>query len=273
MQMGVAVAASLLLGVTGTAFAASSNGNSAGIKLVHPGTLTVCTHLPYKPFEFVNDKRQIVGFEVDLVDLLAKKLGVGTKVISIDWNQITSGLVFDAHKCDIAMGGATITAKRAKAVLFSDPYFNATQALLVKKGSGIHGLADLKGKRLGAQTATTGQLYAQKHQAANGYKIVIFADLALETSAVSAGTVAAAIQDNTSLGAYALAHPDTELATEFDTGEHYGFMTKKDDPNSTKLMDAFNAVLAKAKQDGTYHKLFVQWFPGLAKKASEKSGS
>src|SRR5699024_5678253 len=195
LRAAAVLVAGIACGLSTTTWAADQSNAADNIKLVHPGTLTMCTHLPYKPFEFVNKDREVVGFDVALGKLLAKDLGVGTEVVSIGWNQIVSGAVFAARKCDIAMGGATITAKRKESVQFSDPYFNATQVLLTKKDAGISDLADLKGKRLGVQTATTGQVYAEKHAEENGYTMVVYDDLALLTTAVSSGAVAASIQD------------------------------------------------------------------------------
>lgn len=259
--IGAVAAAVLCLGVTTTAMAANSTSSAGeGIELVNPGTLTVCTHLPYKPFEFINEERDVVGFDVALAQLLADKLGTDLQVVSIGWSLITSGAVFAADKCDIAMGGATITEKRAEAVLFSDPYFSATQVLMVKKDSGISGLADLKGKRLAVQTATTGQVYAKQHADKNGYIMVVYADLALLTTAVSSGAVAAAIQDSGPLIEYTQSHPETMIAAEFDTGEHYGFMTQKNDASSKKLMNLFNQALAQAQKSGKYDELYEKWF-------------
>lgn len=257
------IAAFALVGVATIALAACSSdsgGTVDGIELVEKDTLTVCTHLPYKPFQFANDSGDIVGFDVDLLDLLAEDLGVEQQVVSVDWNQITSGAVFAANKCDLAMGGATITPERREAVLFSDPYFNATQALLVKEGSGIEGLSDLEGKRLGTQADTTGAIYAEKQKAEHGYTIVVFDDLALETSAVSAGNVAAAINDNGPLYQYAADNPNTRIATEFDTGENYGFLAKKGSENAQKLIERLNKVLAKAQDNGKYDEIFKKWF-------------
>src|SRR5699024_3934260 len=94
-RAAVAAAATLCLTLSATAMAADSAANdSDSIELVHAGQLTVCTHLTYKPFEFVNKDRDVVGFDVALADLLADDLGVKTQVISISWNQITSGAVF-----------------------------------------------------------------------------------------------------------------------------------------------------------------------------------
>ena len=249
-----------LLALTLSACSQDEGATVDGIHLVKADALTVCTHIPYKPFQFTGDNGEVVGFDVDLVDLLAQDLGVETHVVSVDWNQITSGAVLAAGSCDLAMGGATITPKREEAVLFSDPYFNATQALLVKKGSDYESLEDLQGKRLGTQTDTTGAIYADKHAEQYGYTTVVFDDLALETTAVSAGKVDAAINDNGPLYQYAADNPDTEIAAEFDTGERYGFLAKKDDENAQKLIDRLNEALAKARENGRYDEIFKKWF-------------
>jgi ABC-type amino acid transport substrate-binding protein len=101
--------------------------------LVDPTKLTVCTHLAYRPFQYLDtDNTTIIGFDVDLADVIAKKLGVTQKIVDIDFSQITSGAVFAAKKCDMGAAAITITPERNAAAPFSVGYFAATQALLVK---------------------------------------------------------------------------------------------------------------------------------------------
>ncbi len=101
--------------------------------LVDPTKLTVCTHLAYRPFQYLDtDNTTIIGFDVDLADVVAKKLGVTQKIVDIDFGQITSGAVFAAKKCDMGAAAITITPERNAAAPFSVGYFAATQALLVK---------------------------------------------------------------------------------------------------------------------------------------------
>ena len=232
---------------------------AAGITLVKPGKLTVCTHLSYKPFEY-KEGTKVVGFDVDLVDLLAKDLGVEQEVISIEWAQVTSGAAYQAKKCDMGMGAMTITDSRKKAIGISDPYMDATQVLLVKKGAPYKSLEDLKGKKIGVQADTTGKDYADAAAKKIGFEVVVFNDLALQTNNVKSGRVDAAINDNGALYNFVTANPDTEVTAEFNTGEQYGFAAKKDDPSATKLLTKLNELLAKAKSDGTYNQLFKKWF-------------
>src|SRR5512145_617176 len=107
--------------------------SDSDIQLIREGKLTVCTHLPYEPFQYQDESGEVVGFDVDLLDLLAEDLGVEQEVLNVgEWEQVTSGAVFAANRCDVGMGAMTITEERAQALHISDPYFDATQALIVQ---------------------------------------------------------------------------------------------------------------------------------------------
>lgn len=256
----VATVAALALAACGSGSSDTPAANpSGGPQLVSAGNLTVCTHLSYKPFEFKDDAGKVVGFDMDLANAAAKKLSATVKLVDIEFASITSGAVFAAKKCDLAMGAITINDARKKVVSFSNPYFSATQALLAKKSSGVTDLSSLKGKKVGVQTDTTGQSYANKNKDANGYEVVVFDDLPTELTGLQAGRVEAIINDNGPLGDFGKSNAEYAIAKEFDTGEQYGFVGQKDDANATKIMDAFNAALSASIKDGAYKKSYKQW--------------
>lgn len=249
----------LALTLAGCAESVDTGGDTqAGgeIKLVKEGQLTTCTHLPYEPFQF-NQGGQTVGFDVDLVDLIAKDLGVKQEIFDTAFEGIESGESLNIGDCDLAAAAMTIKPEREKVMDFSDPYFDADQALLVKAGSGIDGFEKLKGKTLGVQQATTGEDYAEENKDKHGYKIRQFEDLALLQTAVKTGQVDAAINDNSVLFDFAKANPDTEVTTEFPTGEKYGISVKT---GNAALLAKINEVLRKAQDDGTYDKIYEKWF-------------
>lgn len=248
------------------ASAPAPSGSVAAPTLIKPGTLLVCTHLSYKPFQFKDSAGTVVGFDVDLLDLVAKKLGVTQEIVDIPFDQITAGAAFAANKCDLAAAATTINEKRAEAILFSEPYFEATQALLVKTGSGITDLAGLRGKKLGVQTDTTGQDYANKNAEANGYEIVVFDDMPTQLAAVLSGRVDGGVNDNGVVFDYAKENPTTEVTAEFSTGETYGIMGKKNDANATALMKVVNEVLTEAKTSGEYNTIYKKWLGSDAPK-------
>lgn len=257
----VAAASALALtACSGAATPASSGAAAGGVQLVSAGKLLVCTHLSYKPFQYKDASNKVVGFDVDIMDLVAKKLGVTQEIVDIDFASITSGAVFAAKKCDASAAAVTITDARKNAITFSDPYFKATQALLVKKGSGIKDLPDLKGKKLGVQTDTTGQKYGEDQKAANGYTTIVFDDSPSELNAALAGNVDAVINDNAVVYDFAKDNAGLEVVKEFDTKENYGLIVKKDDANATALVAVINDVLKTAKADGSYNTIFKKYF-------------
>ena len=235
----------------------TASGGGSGVKLIAAGKLTVCTHLPYAPFQSNDDQGKTVGFDVDMMDLVAKKVGAKQAVVDTPFEGIKTGQNLSMGKCDIAAAGMTINDERKKAILFSLPYFDATQAMLVKKDSTVASLADLKGKKLGAQAATTGLDYANAHKAEGGYEVVEFQDLATETQALTTGQVDGAIND---LPVWSEAIKQdkgaTKVATQFDTGEQYGFGMKLGNDALKKVVDD---VITSSQADGSYAALYKKW--------------
>lgn len=257
------VVASLALLATTACSAQSSTGSSSAsgsssgqVQLVTPGTLTVCTHLSYKPFEYTQNG-QTVGFDMDVVNAVAQRLHAKVAVVDIEWASIVSGAVYASKRCDISVGGATITPERQKAVDFSDAYFDASQVLMARKGSGITGLASLKGRKLAVQTDTTGQIYGQKNAAANGYGTVVFDDLVSTLNAVKSGRTQAAINDNGVVLDYVKANPDVQVVAQFDTGEKYGVMMAK---GNSAMQQAVNQTITSMRSDGSYTTSYKKWF-------------
>ncbi|MET7762743.1 ABC transporter substrate-binding protein [Streptomyces sp. NPDC005336] len=255
--IAVAATAALLAGCTSTK---SSGSGGSDISLVNSGKLTTCTHLPYPPFQFRAGKK-IVGFDVDLVDLVASALKVKQEIVDTPFEGIQSGEDLNTNQCDLAAAGMTINDVREKNLDFSDPYFEATQALLTKKGKPYKALGDLKGKRLAVQQGTTGEQYAQKR--AKGAKLVQFEDLALLLTAVKTGIVDAGIDDNGVLYDYVKDNPDTEVTAEFNTGERYGIAVRT---GNDALRKKVNKVLKDAKADGRYDRIYKKWFGTAPKK-------
>ncbi len=255
--LGAAVAAvSLLLAGCGGGEETTTTPEAGGVDLIKSGKLVTCTHLPYEPFQFEQGGK-VVGFDVDMIDLVAKRLGVTQEIFDTPFEGIQSGESLNARQCDLAAAAMTITEERKQKILFSAPYFDADQALLVKKGSGITSFDQLKGKLLGVQTATTGKMYAEENAVPKGVKLKDYEDLALELKAVQTGAVAGAINDIPVLLDFAKKNADVEVATTFETGEKYGFGMKL---GNQALATVVNEVIAQAKQDGTYNRIYRKWF-------------
>jgi polar amino acid transport system substrate-binding protein len=252
-------------GSSSTSTAAPAAG---GVQLVNAGKITTCTNIPYEPFEF-NQGNQVVGFDVDIVNLAAKKLGVTQDIVDIDFAAIKSGAAMNSGKCDVAAAGMTITDERKQNIDFSVPYFDATQALMTKKGSGITSLDDVKAKNLkiGAQASTTGLDYVK----GKGFDPVEYADSPKELLALQTGQVDVIVQDLPVVLTW-LKKPEIgakfEEAVSLNTGEQYGIGMKK---GNTALAQVINDAITTAKSDGTYDAIYKKWFgtePGAAPSAS-----
>ena len=243
---------------------------AGGVELVKAGRLTTCTHLPYPPFQSEIDGK-VQGFDVSLVDLVAQDLGVKQQILDTPFENFKTGAFLNSGECDLAAAGMTITEERKKNVDFSDPYFEATQALLVAKGSGITSLADAKAKKvkLGAQAQTTGEDYAKSQ----GFDPVSFESSDAVLSGLRSGQVKAVVIDDPVVQGWLKdkANADAfQVADNINTGEQYGFTVKK---GNTKLLAAVNKAIADAKADGTYKKLYEKWIGPYDESAASPSAS
>jgi polar amino acid transport system substrate-binding protein len=225
-------------------------------QVVKAGNLTVCTSVPYPPFEFMK-KGQPAGFDIELADAVASELKLKPVIVNADFDDIQSGQLLNEGKCDVAVAGLTITGERARVLDFSSPYFDATQALVVPKASGVTSLDDLAGGRIGVQKGTTGELYVTDHAPSDAV-VVPYADADEVEAAIKAGDVDAGVYDSTVVGDVISRNPTFQVAAEFDTGEQYGMAVKKN--GSVDLLRFINNVLTTMQADGGYDKLYNKWF-------------
>ncbi|WP_330457054.1 transporter substrate-binding domain-containing protein [Streptomyces sp. NBC_00820] len=256
LLVAIAATAGLALVAGCSSGGGSGKTTAKGVHLVKAGQLTVCTHLPYPPFQSEVDGK-VQGFDVSLVDLVAKDLGVKQQTLDTPFENFKTGAFLNSGQCDLAAAGMTITPERKKNVDFSDPYFEATQAVLVDKKSGIHSLADAKakGKKLGAQAQTTGEDFAKS----KGLDPVSFHSSDALLNGLRTGQVQAVVIDYPVVQGWLKdkANADAfKVVDNIKTGEQYGFTVKK---GNTKLLAAINKALGDAKADGTYKKIYEQW--------------
>ncbi len=241
----VAILGLLAVALLAAGCGSSSNKNSGG------GTISVGSDIPYAPFEMGNNP-PYNGFDVDLVNAVSDKLGKTAKFQNTSFDTIFRDLA--QGKFEMVASSTTITTERLKEVDFSQPYFNADQSLMVKKGSPIKTVADVAGKTVGAQSGTTGATYAQDKTDASSVRTYGKIDDAF--NALEAGQIDAVINDYP-ISAYATkSHTDLAVVQTLPTGETYGFAF----PKGSSLEKSFDSALTQVKQDGTYAKIFEKWF-------------
>jgi polar amino acid transport system substrate-binding protein len=239
-----------------------SSGPSSGpsLNLISDGTLTVCSDVPYPPFEDFDKTSDIgfKGFDVDIVNSIATQLDLKVEIKDSDFNALQSGLALASGQCDLAASAMTITPEREKKLGFSDGYYDSEQSLLVPSDSSIASIGDLDGVKVGVQKGTTGEAYANEN--ATGADIVVFPSDGEMYAAIKAGQVEALLQDlpvNIDHQNDPKAAGEFKVVETYDTGESYGLAMKKD---NTELIDAVDEALQTMRDNGEYQKIYDTYF-------------
>lgn len=230
---------------------AGAEGGQEGFSPINAGQLTVCSDIPYEPFEFVKDGKN-VGFDMDVAAEIAKDAEVELNVIDASFDSIESGLF--SGQCDIAISSISITEPRQAKMDFSTPYMDDDLVLIAKDGSGVTDLETAKSKKVGVQQATTGEKYAKEQGLSDtiGYE-----DAGLQTQALLSGTVDALLGNQSVLG-YAIKDKEGySVVADFKTGEQLGVAVPKDKSATLELV---NGTLKRLTDAGTMEELTVKWF-------------
>jgi polar amino acid transport system substrate-binding protein len=214
--------------------------------------LTVGSDIPYPPFE-QGKKGSYTGFDVELMEAIGEEIGREPEFIDSSFETIFRDVA--QEKFEAVMSAATITEEREKVVSFSNPYYLSEQAILVKEGSDITGLADLKGKVVAAQQGTTGlELGKEKAEAS---ELRPYPEGPDADNALKAGTVEAVIIDAPVAKQQAEELGGIEIVEKVPTEETYGIAVAK---GSTELLEQINEGLAKTLEDGKYKTVYEKWF-------------
>ena len=230
-------------------------GSSDALQAVKKaGKLTIATSPDFPPFESL-ENGQVVGIEIDILQKVADSLGVTLDIQQMDFESVIPGV--QAGKFDVGVSGITVTEERKKNIDFTDPYFLAAQAIVVTPDSPITCKADLTGKKISVQTATTAEDYCMSE----GYEVLAFTANNDAAAALTTGKVDAWVVDNEVAVALA-AEQGLVVLDEAMTSEPYAFAFHK---GSDTLVSAVNEVVSQMLSDGSMEALFTKY--GVAFKA------
>jgi polar amino acid transport system substrate-binding protein len=237
----------------------SQNGsqNSGSQKSDAKKTLRVVTDASYAPFEY-QDKGQVVGFDVDFIKAVAKEAGYNVNVENVGWDPLF--VEIKGKTADIGLSAITINDERKQTYDFSVPYFLSKNEILVPKGSDIKSANDLKGKVVAVQNGTTGQEAVEAILGKNSDKLKKFENNNLAIMELKSGGAKAVVADNTVVEQYVKNNPKDNLDVIADdtafNKEFYGLMFAK----GSKLKADFDKAITKVLDNGTYAKIYKQWF-------------
>jgi ABC-type amino acid transport substrate-binding protein len=241
----------------------TTTGPAFESELITSGVLTVGSCLDYKPFEWVQ-KGDEKGFDVDLTEEIARRLGLKVDWITANFNTIFTAVA--GHKFDMVAAAVTATGKtgqeRAQTVAFSSFYYDSRQSMAVNPDirpdlTSTDQLGD--GDAVGVQKGTTGKAWAEENLEPNGVEIRTYTAAPDAFRDLQAGRVDAVINDEPASAVIVTDFPPTKVVQPIDTNEKYALAFAKDTPN---LLTAVNQELQDIISDGTYEKLYAKYFPG-----------
>ena len=211
------------------------------------------------PWEFQDAKGETVGFEVDLMKEVGKRLGMDVSFVNIPFTGLFAAV--QSGQIDAAVSSITITPKRLASVSFAQPYYDSDQSLTVKADSGITGLKGVTGKTVGVDTGSTGDMWAEKHKDEDKFiEIRRYEGLAPAMLDLAAGRIDGYISDIPALQYYVKDKPIYKVVERIPTGEKYSVMFAKDSPLATKVNDE----ITQMKADGFIAGLHEKWFGAKA---------
>lgn len=221
-----------------------------------PAKIVVASDATWPPMEFVDENKNIVGFTIDLVKAIAETGKFEVEIKNTAWDGIFAGLA--AGNYQAIASSVTITEERKATMDFSDPYVNAGQVLVVRKGTeGVAVLADLVGKKAGAQIGTTGAIEIEK---ATGVELKSYDEVGLAFEDLANGNIDGVVADSPIAANFALQNPTYKeklmIVGQPFTDEWLGFAFKKGDEKTRKL---FNEGLAKVKESGKLGEIAAKW--------------
>ena len=216
------------------------------------GAMRVATDATFPPLEFVQNGKR-TGFDIDLIEAMAKVMGKQVEWVDIDFKGLIPGLL--ANRFDVAASGIYMTDERRKVVAFTDAYYQGGLAVLVKKDNkAINQPEDLAGKKVSVQVGTKSVTFLKETyptvQRVEVEKNQEMFDL------LNIGRVAAVVTGRPAAMQFAKTNTAMRVLDKGLTVELYGYALRKDDA----LIAQMNKALAQLRADGTYNTLVNRWF-------------
>ena len=208
----------------------------------------------YPPFNFLNDKDEFQGFDVDISNEIAKRLGVEAEFIATKWDGLIGGL--KADKFDIIIGQMTVTEERKKSVDFTDPYVVTGSVLVTREDTDdITELADIKGKKVGVGGGTT---FEEVAKSVEGADVKLYKAVGDYIQDLTNKRLDVIINDQLLMN-YNIKENSLPIKVTSDilNKDEIGMAVNK---GNEAFVEKVNAALKEMKEDGTYKEIYKKWF-------------
>lgn len=231
--------------------------------------LKVATNAEFPPFEELDENNNIVGFDIDLIKEIAKKMDVELEFKNMEFEAVLAAV--QSGTCDIAISGLTINEKRKQSVDFSDSYHETAQFLIVKKddtyftGTTKEALEEqLKNQKIGVCVGYTGESYAKGdpdwgYPGIEGADVKSYDNISLAITDLNNGAINAIIMDAPTALDAANSDANKDKIKVIDvalTVEYYGIAVKK---GNSELLQKVNDALKEIKDSGKLNEFKNTW--------------
>ncbi len=217
--------------------------------------LVMGTNAAFPPYEFVDDKNNIVGIDAEIAEAIADKLDMELVIKDMEFDSLISAV--QGNSVDVVLAGMTVTDERKESVNFSDTYATGIQAIIVKEDSKIKSVDDLSDKiKIGVQSGTTGDIYCTDDYGEDAVKQ--FANGALAVAALVNGQVDCVIIDNEPAKNFVKANTGLKILDTKYAVEDYAIAISK---SNTELLGKVNKALAELKEDGKVDQIIAKYIP------------
>ncbi|BCS52845.1 basic amino acid ABC transporter substrate-binding protein [Geobacter sp. SVR] len=226
--------------------------------LAAPKTIKVATDATWPPMEMVDANKKIVGYDIDFMNAVAKEAGITVEFKNTAWDGIFAGV--DAGQYDAIISSVTITDERKAKYDFTDAYTSIGQILVVPKTDKTSKtIADLKGKKIGAQIGTTGAMEVKK---VAGVELKTYDEIGLAFEDMAAGRISGVVCDEPVAAHFALQKSEYKekfkIVGKSFTKEAYGIVVKKGNKDLVALLNKGIAAVKKKKLDVQIHNKWVK---------------
>ncbi|AFG36813.1 basic amino acid ABC transporter substrate-binding protein [Spirochaeta africana] len=221
-----------------------------------PERLVIATDATWPPMQYVDENREIVGFDIDLINAIGEAADVEIEVRNTAWDGIFAGLLNRDY--DAVISSVTITEDRQRTMDFSTPYLNAGQVLIVRSETeGVSELADLAGQAVGAQIGTTGFFEVQNTA---GIEALSYDEIGLAIEDLANGQIAGVVADTPIAANYVLQNENYRdqlmIVGEPFTEEYFGIAVRQ---GNERVLSVINEGLEAVIAAGLIEELEDKW--------------
>ena len=219
-------------------------------------TYVVATSADYAPYEFFKDNK-IVGFDIDLIEAVASKIGIKIEIKDMNFDGILGSL--QSKRIDMAISALTPTIERKRAADFSTQYFSTSNVLVCSDYSPVRALPDLTGMIVGVQSGSVYEIYANNELRTSIDRLEVkslprIPDLIQELKSRRISCLVVGVQEGVSM----LKSQEGLRLVTIESAEKSGFAIAL--PKDSPLTEKVNVALEELKNDGTIQKLYDKWF-------------